>query len=210
MWPGKNDMTNEQSMAELGSAAAGIAHDLNNQLTLILNYLDISNVEGARTAANRCAALTSSLLSWCRGETMRTKPFDVHSFLFDFIDNLPLPDSVTVALEMAEAPMEIKADPLAVTRVLLNLVLNACHAMDNAGSIVIRAFDRTIEVSDSGPGIAPADSQRIFEPFFSTKGSEGTGLGLAIVRETMRKHGGEVSFRNGLAGGATFSLRFRQ
>jgi signal transduction histidine kinase len=210
MTPGNNDMTNEQSMEELGSAAAGIAHDLNNQLTLILNYLDISNVEGARAAASRCSALTGSLLSWCRGETVRTKPLAVNPFLLDFADSLDLPDGVALKLEFADTPLEIKADPLALTRILTNLIANACHAMNDAGSIAIRAFDRTIEVSDSGPGIAPADAKRIFEPFFSTKGSKGTGLGLAIVRELMMRHGGSVILRSEPEGGATFSLRFRQ
>ncbi len=202
-------MTYENSLAELGSAAAGIAHDINNQLTLILNYLDISNVEGARAAAGRCSALTSSLLSWCRGETMQLQAIEPRAFLLDFADSLPLPDTVSLTLEAPEALPTIKADPLALTRVLTNLISNACDAMKNAGAIRLRAFDHTIEVSDSGPGVAPALTKRIFEPFFSTKGAKGTGLGLSIVREIMREHGGNVIVRNEPDRGATFSLRFR-
>jgi signal transduction histidine kinase len=203
------DMEYENSLAQLGSAAAGIAHDINNQLTLILNHLEFKNVEGARAAAGRCSALTSSLLSWCRGETMRLQNMDTRAFLVDFADSLHLPDTISLTLESTASLSEIKADPLALTRVLTNLIANACDAMQNAGAISIRAFDRTIEITDSGPGIAPALMKRVFEPFFSTKGTNGTGLGLAIVREIMRQHGGNVVVRNEPGRGATFTLRFR-
>jgi signal transduction histidine kinase len=202
-------MTNEH-LAELGSAAAGIAHDINNQLTLILNYLEISNVEGARAAAGRCSALTAGLLSRCRGgEMICPQALDTRAFLVDFADSLNLPDTVSLTLDTTAAFPAIKADPLALTRVLTNLIANACDAMRNAGSIAIRVVDRTLEITDSGPGIPPALAKRIFEPFFTTKGAKGTGLGLAIVREIMREHGGSVTLRNEPQRGATFSLRFR-
>ncbi len=197
-------MTNENALA-----AAGIAHDLNNQLTLILNYLEVSDVAGARAAAGRCTALTGSLLSWCRGEAIHPAAIAIKSFLIDFADSLHLPEGITLTLDIPDPLLEIKADPLALTRILNNLVMNACHAMNNAGAIVIRAFDNTIEVTDAGPGIAPADAKHIFEPFFSTKGTQGTGLGLAVVRELMLRHGGSVILRNKPEKGATFALRFR-
>jgi two-component system, NtrC family, sensor kinase len=199
----------KQSLADLGSAAAGIAHDLNNQLTLIVNYLEVSNLEGARVAAGRCTALTSSLLLWCRGETIRMEPIDLGKFLFDFADNVETPDYVPVELELAEGLPEIKADPVALTRVLTNLVDNACDAMKGKGLVTITAFERTIEIGDSGPGIAPENLKRIFEPFFSTKNAKGTGLGLSIVREIMRQHGGSVWVRSKPGHGATFCLKFR-
>jgi signal transduction histidine kinase len=203
-----------ESLAELGSAAAGIAHDINNQLTLILNYLSVSDVDGARRAAARCTELTSGLLSWCRGETLRLQPVDVCEFLVDFADSLHLPDGVALRIEIPEAHPRIRADRLALTRMLTNLVSNACDAMHGEGSIVIRAAGHSIEVADSGPGVEAAVARRIFEPFFSTKGSAGTGLGLAIVRETMRQHGGNVFLRNeprdgSKKAGAIFVLRFR-
>ena len=201
-------MTNE-SLADLGSAAAGIAHDLNNQLTLILNYLEVSNLEGARVAAGRCTALTSSLLSWCRGETTKMEPIALGEFLFDFADNVETPDDVPVDLQLPEGLPEIKGDKVALNRILSNLVDNACDAMNGKGLVTISAFDRTIEISDSGPGISPVNMKRIFEPFFSTKGSKGTGLGLSIVREIMRQHGGSVSVRSKPGQGATFCLKFR-
>lgn len=190
------------------SAAAGIAHDLNNQLTLILNYLDVSNIEGARRAAGRCTALTSSLMRWSRGETLNLSPVRLSPFLLDFADSLHLPDGISLVLDIASELPGVLADPDALTRVLTNLVGNACDAMCGKGHLTIRAVERTIEVSDSGPGIAAEDASRIFEPFYTTKGSKGTGLGLAVVREIMRQHGGSVWMRSKPGHGATFCLRF--
>lgn len=201
-------MMNENILAELGSAAAGIAHDLNNQLTLILNYLDAADTGRAREAANRCASLTGSLLSLCRGEIVHPRPVGLSSFLSEFARGVHLPGGVELHLEFLEPLPPIMADPLALSRVLVNLISNACDAMRNRGSITIRAYDRTIEVVDSGPGVAPELLGRIFEPLFTTKGAKGNGLGLAIVREIMRQHGGCAFVRNGSRHGAIFSLRF--
>jgi signal transduction histidine kinase len=207
------DSIAQNNMAELGSAAAGIAHDINNQLTLILNYLETRDIPAARTAAGRCSALTSSLLSWCRGESIHIRSLDPAAFLLDFVDSLHVPDHVRLSFEAEPNRTRIKADPLALTRVLTNLVSNACDAMDHDGEIVIRSIGATIEVSDSGPGIPAAVARRIFDPFYTTKGAQGTGLGLAIVREIMRQHGGHVGLLSepgeDTKRGATFVLRFR-
>jgi signal transduction histidine kinase len=201
-------MTNE-TLAELGTAAAGIAHDINNQLTLILNYLEVDDIRGARAATARCSALTSGLLARCRGETLVLQRLHVPSFLADFADTVNIPAGVSLTLDLSKSSDDIKANATALARVLTNLTTNACDAMGGRGAIVIRAFDRTIEVTDSGPGVDPAFLRRVFDPFFSTKGADGTGLGLAIVREIMRQHGGLVMLRNEPVRGATFSLRFR-
>src|ERR1700748_988674 len=78
----------------LGSATAGIAHDINNHLTLIVNHLSIGDVAGAQAAAERCAALTASLLSYCKGERVLLKPVDPVAFLRTFIPQLRLPKGI--------------------------------------------------------------------------------------------------------------------
>lgn len=113
---------------------------------------------------------------------------------------------------MLDAPPrlpKISADTLALARALTNLITNACDAMSGSGVLRIVVSARTIEISDSGPGIAPENLRQVFEPFFSTKGSRGTGLGLAIVREIMRQHGGAVGVKSEVGRGAQFQLRFR-
>jgi len=196
-------------LEEIGSAAAGIAHDINNQLILILNHLATPDLEGARVAASRCTALTKSLLSYCRGESLALRSIDLGEFIHDFVDSLSLPNAVQLTVDLPTKPLPVKADPAALARVLTNLVSNGVDAMRGVGSLRIAVSDGRMEIRDSGPGITREHAKRIFEPFFSTKGKQGTGLGLAIVREIMRQHGGSVSVESEPGRGAAFILRFR-
>jgi signal transduction histidine kinase len=193
----------------LGTAAAGIAHDINNQLTLILNYIETTDLEGARKAASRCTELTAGLLSWSRGESLALGALDAVKFLSDFTGQLHLPAGVQLTVDLPRSLPRIHADPAALHRVLTNLVTNACDAMNGVGSLRITGSPQSIEVADTGHGIALADRKRIFELFVSTKGARGTGLGLCIVQEIMRQHGGAVAVDSAPGEGARFTLRFR-
>ena len=200
----------ESRLATIGSAAAGIAHDINNQLTLIVNHLSFADVQGAQAAIDRCSALTSSLLSYCRGEAVALGPLDPVAFLRHFVAQLCLPHEIDVTLHTPALLPAIMANPLALTRALTNLISNACAAMDDRGSLRIAAAPGVIEVSDSGPGIPAESRMKIFQPFFSTKGNAGTGLGLSIVRELMRQQGGFVTVFSESGEGARFTLHFRE
>src|SRR5665213_3326414 len=187
----------------IGSAAAGIAHDINNQLHLIVNHLStVDHLESpglgsALEAVQRCSALTSSLLSYCRGEVIEIRSLDPVDFLRKFILQLLLPPGVALLIDIPEVLPLIAADPTALSRVLTNLVSNAIAAMSGGehaeGILRIAASRQAIEIGDSGPGVPPGIDRIIFEPFFTTKGPQGTGLGLSIVRDIMRQHGGSVT-----------------
>jgi len=192
----------------LGSAAAGIAHDINNQLTLILNHLAETDIEAALSAVNRCASLTSGLLSYCRGESLQLKRVNPAEFLFDFVEDLRLPHRIRIHFDLSD-PVDIMADGVALIRVLTNLVVNACDAMNGAGTLTLGVRGSTISIEDTGPGIPRDASRQVFEPFFTTKGKAGTGLGLAIVREIMTQHGGLAVICSEPGRGARFELRFR-
>jgi len=200
---------NSSRLEKLGSAAAGIAHDINNQLHLILNYLAVADIEGAHRAAERCAALTGSLLAFCKGDPVELVAVDAGDFLFDLVEQLELPEGIDLRLNLAPGLQPILAEPLSLTRALTNLVSNACDALQGQGPIRITAAPRAIAVSDSGPGIPEEVILRIFEPFFSTKGDHGTGLGLPIVRDLMYRQGGSVSVHSAPGAGACFTLHFR-
>lgn len=191
----------------LGSAAAGFAHDINNHLTVILNYLESENVQGARDAVSRCATLASGLLSWCRGQSLRPRRIDPARFLLEFSATLRLPENITLKWEL-QRHEHIFADTAALSRILTNLVSNASDAMNHGGVIRIVLHGRTIAIEDNGPGIPPEIADRIFDPFFTTKGTRGTGLGLAIVREIMTLHSGTVSLHAVAPHGARFELHF--
>jgi signal transduction histidine kinase len=195
---------NGSRLENVGSAAAGIAHDINNQLNLIVNHL-----EGARRAAAHCSALTGSLLAYCKGEAIEICATDPGKFLRNFVKTLPIPAAINLHLEARSPLPAIMADHLALARVLTNLISNACDAMEDQGTLTLTACPRKIEVRDSGPGIPAENLQHVFDPFFTTKGSAGTGLGLSIVRELMRQQGGSVTVRSQPGEGARFALHFR-
>ena len=204
-----NAPSHTERLETIGSAAAGIAHDINNQLTLIVNHLSLPDLDGARQAAERCSELTASLLTYCKGERVAPSPLDLAAFLRNYLAETRLPEGVELVPDIPPSLPAIAADPLALTRALTNLVLNACAAMNGMGQLRITATPGAIEVSDSGPGISVENRKRIFEPFFTTKGAHGTGLGLSIVREIMRQHGGSVTEFSEPGRGARFTLRFR-
>jgi len=195
---------NSSRMEMIGSAAAGVAHDINNQLNLIVNHL-----EGAQRATERCSALTASLLAYCKGDPIEVGSTNPAAFLRTFAAQLRLPEGVHLDLNVPTLLPAISADPLALTRALTNLISNACDAMDGKGTLRIAAAPHTIEVSDTGRGIPAELAKQIFDPFFTTKGANGTGLGLSIVRELMRQQGGSVTVCSEPGRGARFTLHFR-
>ena len=198
----------------IGFTAAGIAHDINNQLTLIVNYLSLADAAGVQAAVERCSALTASLLAYARGDDVALSAVNPALFLRRFAAQLRLPGSIELILNIPAALPAIAANTLALTRALTNLVSNACAAIegsgDGHGTLQIDAMPRAIEISDSGPGIPAEHASRIFDPFFTTKGANGTGLGLSIVRELMRQQGGSVTMLSEPGRGARFTLHFRQ
>ena len=105
--------------------------------------------------------------------------------------------------------------PQQISQVVMNLLVNAAHAISEKGVITVatRQLDDTVEirVTDSGCGIAPENLQRIFEPFFTTKETgKGTGLGLAISQDIIRKHGGELLVESEPGKGTTFTVRLQK
>jgi signal transduction histidine kinase len=205
---------NDFRLEQIGSAAAGIAHDLNNQLNLIVNHLSLAQVDGAgihgaRQAAERCSALTTSLLSYCENGRLELQSHDLCKLMRKAVTQLHLPEGIQLELNIPWFLPLVRANAFGVTRALTNLVGNACEAMEGQGTLRITVSPQQIEVSDSGPGIPAEFHKRIFDPFFTTRGAAGNGLGLAIVRDIMREQGGYVSVESEPGQGAHFTLRFR-
>ncbi|MDE3196438.1 MAG: HAMP domain-containing histidine kinase [Acidobacteriota bacterium] len=203
----------DNRLEKLGSAAVGIAHDINNHLACILNHLEMTDIDSARAAVTRCSSLTSNLLTYCRYGAPETELIDLAAFLPHFLATFKPPKGVSI--EMAHESRRqyrlprVRSNFASLKRILANLANNACEAMNNKGAIAIAIGDGVMEVADNGPGIPPDAIGRVFEPFFTTKGDCGTGLGLAIVRELMRQHGGTVSVESEAGRGTIFTLRFR-
>lgn len=204
-----NAASNAASNATVSAAAAGVAHDLNNQFTLIVNHLAARDTRAAMEIVMRCSQLTANLLQVSRGTPLKLAPVNPVTLVREFAGRLRLPDGVRLFLSTPTPVPDILANPEAINRVLANLVLNACQAMEQGGVLRLAVSCDCIEVADSGPGIDPELADRVFEPFFTTRGERGHGLGLHIVRDIMRRHSGTVSLHNKPGRGARFALHFR-
>jgi two-component system, NtrC family, sensor kinase len=229
-----------QKMDALGQLAGGIAHDFNNLLTVIRGYVDCLLAEGQQTsdgrsaleeidqAAERAAKLTSQMLMFSRKKRMQPQVLALNEVVQRIGHMLHRFLGETIALEVhcPPEPLVVRADPVMIEQIILNLAVNARDAMPKGGQLVISAAaaqiseDTTrknpkaraghfarLSVADVGSGIAPGALPHLFEPFFTTKEpGKGTGLGLATVFGIVQQHHGWVDVENRPGQGATFHI----
>jgi PAS domain S-box-containing protein len=203
-----------QKMDAIGQLAAGVAHDFNNLLQSIVSGLELvlDDVGGgspahefaelALHAANRGASLTRHLLAYARKLVLLPKPIEMASFLNELrqLLNRVLGAHISVAVRVAPDTPPIFADPGQLQTALLNLALNASHAMKRNGTLTIethRSADANggvvLTVADTGIGMDKITLVRATDPFFTTKGPGGTGLGLSMVKGFAEQSGGSLS-----------------
>lgn len=206
---------------------AGIAHEVRNPLGGIELFAGILREELPRDDERQAhvariekelghlGAVVSDFLEYARRPKPDLRPVELARFLGEVRD-LVVPDAdkngVTVELERVDDGLEALADEAQLRRAILNLVRNAVQATPRGGRVGISAADEgdrvRIRVSDTGRGIDPSESAKIFQPFFTTK-EKGTGLGLAFAREIARDHGGDVTVESEPGQGATFTIDLR-
>jgi two-component system cell cycle sensor histidine kinase/response regulator CckA len=214
-----------RKMEAIGRLAAGVAHDFNNLLTPIIGYTQMAMQElaenvraydalrGVVEAALRAAELTAQLLTIGRGHPPATKPVDVADMVrgMERILRRVVPENVSLSYEGVCSDALVLADRGQLEQVLLNLVINACDAMPSGGRLEIgaqRSDDSVLAwVHDTGTGIEPEVMQRLFEPFFSTKGTHGTGLGLATAHAIVRESGGTIEVVSEVGTGTRFIVK---
>jgi signal transduction histidine kinase len=202
-------LTQSEKLASMGQLAAGIAHELNNPLGVVLMYAHLMQRE--RTGdeklsedlhvvteqADRCKKIVSGLLHFARQNKVLMQPTDVRDVIARSVKSVVIPGNVTVQIDPVVDDPNTELDRDQIVQVLVNLLNNACAAMPNGGVLRIgaRGDDSRIEfrVTDTGTGIAKEHLGKIFEPFFTTKGIEkGTGLGLAISYGIVKMHSGDI------------------
>lgn len=239
-----DQLRHAQKLETIGTLSGGIAHDFNNQLAVILGNvrfakdtledegIQLADVDEAlcdlERAADHCAQLTRSLLSFARRAPVSLGHLAPNRLVRELGELLrPLLPS-NIALECVADPElpQIMADGAQLQQVLVNLALNARDAIDEHGTIEIRACVEDLDVerlrlrglgrpgqyvvfhvSDTGHGLSADTVGRIFEPFYTTKPvGKGTGLGLAIVHGVVTAHGGWVDVESEQGEGTTFHI----
>jgi two-component system, cell cycle sensor histidine kinase and response regulator CckA len=207
-----------QQFAEVGRLAAGVAHDFNNVLTAVFAYVDLVKAEARDEKLNRLATdlgvilgrardLTQTLMTLGRTNNHRPRvvsPADVLTSSLALLRGAAGP-RVHIEVRAAESVSRILIDPLQLERAIVNLVVNASDAMPVGGVVTVDVRDETIgqtadrqstfvviEVIDSGQGMDDATRERMFDAFFTTKGTKGKGLGLAIVNQVVTLAGGFI------------------
>jgi len=204
-------MRQVQKMEALGRLTGGVAHDFNNLMMVISGGLELLTkqgdparrdrvMQGMRQATQRGASLTRQLLAFSRRQPLQPRPVNLQAFLQGAVEMLDrtLRGDVAVELHFDEGLWPVHVDPAGLELSLLNLCVNARDAMEQGGTIKIRAANAfagvQIEVIDHGKGMAVDVAARAFEPFFTTKEiGAGSGLGLTQVYGFAHGSGGNVS-----------------
>jgi PAS domain S-box-containing protein len=223
----RDQLVHTERLSAMGALVAGVAHEINNPLQTILGSAEVlledqtlpsgrRELELVRLEARRAAQIVRSLLSFVRRTAPDRAVVDLNEIVAATVElrhyHLERSNIVLdVALHPAALPIFVNREE--IQQIVLNLVLNAEHALERAqgGRISIRTLavgqHRVLEVADDGPGISKEVRGRIFEPFFTTKEvGEGTGLGLSISHGIAYAHGGSLELCAADSGGACFRL----
>ena len=218
-----------EKLSALGMLLAGVAHELNNPLSVVLGQAQMLEIESSdatllrragqiRHAAERCAKIVKIFLAMARDEPSTKLPVQLNKLIEQTLDLVAYQlrnREIEVSCELSPNLPTVIGDPDQLNQVFVNLLLNASQAI-NDDNPVRRITVRTsteqdfveLEISDTGPGIPVELRRRIFDPFFTTKPTGiGTGVGLSVCHGIVTAHGGVINVDNAPTGGARFKIR---
>lgn len=227
-----------EKLASVGLLAAGIAHELNNPLTGILTFShlirkklpdgsqDAEDLDLVISETKRCATIIRRLLDFARQRPPEKKYADLNHVVADTVRLVERPANlhdIEITLDLDPALPQVWIDEDLVKQVVMNVLVNAQHAIADKGSITVRSRrvpePRSAEpgsppvpmvevsIADTGSGITPENLKRIFDPFFTSKGvGKGTGLGLSVSHGIVKAHGGAIEVESTPGAGSTFHI----
>jgi two-component system NtrC family sensor kinase len=206
----KQALKQSEKLAHMGQLSAGIAHELNNPLGVVIMYSNILLEESSPgdpvkedlklivEQAGRCKKIVAGLLNFARKNQVNHQLVSIKELVNHSLESLIIPEKVKISITDLTSNQEAMLDPEQMVQVLTNLIKNAIDAMPEGGSVDIKLEDTQsdiiIIISDTGVGIKEEDRAKIFEPFFTTKSiGQGTGLGLATAYGVVKMHKGQIS-----------------
>lgn len=226
----QRQLVRSEKLAAIGQLTAGVAHEINNPIAVMQGNLDLMRELLGPAAAgvsteirlldeqvNRIRLIVTKLLQYARPGEFAGYVDDVDTAAL-LRDTLPLVEHLVrrnrVRIEFdTRATTRVRINRDELQQVLVNLVVNALHAMPEGGVLTLATRDCNapagvdIAVSDTGHGIAPEHLGRVFDPFFTTRRSQGTGLGLSVSLGLVERYGGTISVDSKPGAGACFTLR---
>jgi len=224
----QSQLVQAEKMSVVGQLVSGVAHELNNPLAGVLGYsqllqrMDLSEevrrgLNKIESEAERCRRIVQNLLIFARKNKPQKRPVDLNSLLESVLELKAYPlkvENIRIERDLESNLPRPMADASQLQQVLMNIVHNAEQAMgERKGSGVLTVRTRhmdgriRLEISDTGPGIAPENLTRIFDPFFTTKEvGQGTGLGLSICYGIIQEHRGRIWAESRIGHGSTFIL----
>jgi signal transduction histidine kinase len=225
----RESLLQAEKMAMVGKLAAGMAHSIRNPFTSVkmrlfslnrsLDFTDTQkeDFDVISEEIRRIDTIVQNFLEFSRPPKLKIQsisPSIIVDQTIQLLKHRLKAYDVGVPIDRVQNLPEIDADPEQLKEVFVNLIVNACEAMDRGGSIVIREQETlnpsggklaVVRVTDGGPGIAESIRQKVLQPFFTTK-EEGTGLGLSIVDRIIKEHQGSMDIESNEIGGTTFII----
>ncbi|TQF35734.1 histidine kinase [Bradyrhizobium sp. UNPF46] len=220
-----------EKLAAIGEITAGVAHEINNPIAVMQGNLDVvRSVFGADAdkakvefrlldeQIHRISQIVTKLLQFARpeeyaGYVERHAPASVISDCLPLVQHLLNKTEIAVVRD-DRASRLVLMNRNELQQVLVNLIVNAIHAMPDGGTLTLRSFDAerdghqgvAIEVTDTGVGMSNEVIEKIFDPFYTTKRRQGTGLGLSISQTLIKRQGGQITAESHLGSGSTFTM----
>ncbi len=225
----QEQLLHSQKLASLGKMAAGVAHELNSPLTVILNDSSLlirdfpdgspekKDLEVIMGEAKRCGEIIHNLLEFTRLERPAKKLKNINTVAkeaLELIKHQAILNNIDVTLNLTPDMPRIRIDDNQIKQVFLDIMSNSIQAMPEGGHLTISSnlsqepnfLD--VNFGDTGCGISEDNMNKIFQPFYTTKDAKnGTGLGLAICYEIIQEHGGKIKVKSTVGKGTTFSIK---
>lgn len=216
-----------EKLAAVGKIAATVAHEINNPLTGVFTYIKLMErrieegkngphdmekfreyLSTMRREVQRTSAIVHNLLDFTRPKEPSRKMVNLNALVeesLNIVKNKLAISNITVEKKMDPLP-DMPADAAQMKQVFINLIINACEAMEGGGTLTITSRHdgtrntETVAFADAGGGISPEDLPQVFDPFYTTK-EKGTGLGLSVVYGIVTRHNGRIEVRSRPEGG---------